>query len=103
MSDHDNRQNRMASSQPAPAESSAGGDSSLAQRIWQRYGGSPGVIATAASLALYRHIHSWSTGRLGLLADVYRRWTPATSVLPTRPAALVYTWSPVFTGAPSDA
>lgn len=75
-----------------------GNGAELAERIWDRYGGSPGLIPTAATLGLARRASRLSTGRLALLADVQRRWAPANIFFPQGPSALPYARPPAFAG-----
>jgi len=71
-----------------------GNGAQLAERIWGRYGGSPGVIPTATALA--RRVSRLSAGRLPLLAAVQRRWAVAHLSFPRGPSALPYARPPVF-------
>lgn len=80
-------------------EESAAGDSELARRIWSRYGSSPGVIPTAVTLGLATRLSRWSSGRLPLVAEVYRRWTPADASFTADWPAPTDAWPPVFAGA----
>jgi hypothetical protein len=102
MNDEDQPYNRRPSS-PPEAASSANGDSTQAQRIWQRYGDAPGIIPTAATLSLYRRIHVGHTARRGLLADFYRRWTPPSNLFSARLPGLVYIWPSAAPGVPFEA
>jgi len=81
-----------------PAEASG-----LAQRIWDRYVASPGVISRASTLRLFRRIGRFSGGRLPLLADVRRRWVPMDILFPRGLSALPYAWLPASSGTPSYA
>jgi hypothetical protein len=51
-------------------------DNEIAQRIWNRYGDSPGVIPMGTTLGLAQRISRWSTGRLPMLDEIQRRWEP---------------------------
>ena len=62
---------------PRATGEATAGDPGLAQRLWGRYGGSPGVIPMATTLGLSRRITRPSMGRLPLLTEVQRRWAPA--------------------------
>ena len=61
------------------------GQGPAGERIWRRYGGSPGVISTAAMVQLARRADRWGTGRLPLLAAVQGRWMRAGSGPPALP------------------
>lgn len=63
-------------------------DSVLAQRIWERYASSPGVISTASALQLSGRIAG--AGRLPLLADVQRRWLSSNEIWPRGGSTLLY-------------
>ena len=95
----DSRHLRAPADLPSGAEESTVGDSELAQSIWRRYGDSPGLIPTAALLALTRRA-GLSFGRLPLLTDVSQRWVPAAMAFPSARSALPYRGSPALAGEP---
>jgi hypothetical protein len=71
----------------------------VGQRIWERYGGAPGVIPTGQTLGLVRRATRLSGGRHPLLADIQRRWAPTEVPGPFGLSAL-WTTQPAFdTGA----
>jgi hypothetical protein len=70
------RLDRGADHQIRDSEPTKGG-AELAQRIWGRYGGSPGVIPMVVTQRLARRATRLADGRLPLLAHVQRRWSPA--------------------------
>ena len=82
-----------AAPDPVGEPEPAGDTAELAERIWGRYGGSPGVIPAPATLA--RRVSRLSTGRLPLLAAVQRRWAQALSTFPPGPLGLPYARLPV--------
>lgn len=70
----------------------------LAQRIWGRYGGSPGVIPLAATRGLARRATRLSGGRLPLVADLQRRWAPAESPGSPDPLGPAFAQLPALAG-----
>ena len=100
MEHNDSRHERAPANPPSGMEESTAGDSKLAQSIWQRYGGSPGIIPTAPLLALTRRV-SLNIARLPLLRAVSQRWAPAAHVLPRARAALPYRSTPAGADEPA--
>src|SRR5215510_2540768 len=95
----DSRHQHTQADLPSGAEESSVGDSELAQSIWRRFGDSPGLISTAALLALTRRAVV-SFGRLPLLTDVFQRWVPSATAFPSSGSTLPYRRSPALAGEP---
>ena len=75
MGEKDKSQHRAPSASLTDAEENPAGDSKLAQRIWDHYGSSPGVITLDSVLQRARYATQFGASRLPLLADVRRRWS----------------------------
>lgn len=59
-----------------------GEDGDLGQRIWNRYGRSPGLISTTATLGSVQRLMRLSSGRLPLLDAIQRRWMAPMRIFP---------------------
>lgn len=95
---HDSESNLTAPpNSQSEALQTATSDVSLAQRIWARYGNSPGMISSQPSEGRFERIQRWSNARLPLLANLQQRHTTVGSArFPTEPTP-EYRWAPVHT------
>ena len=75
------------------------GRTELAQNIWDRYGYSPGVIPTGATLELARRVTRLTAERLPLLVDIQRRWGGTEASFSHGWSALPYAWPIGFAGS----
>ena len=72
----------------------------VAERIWGRYGSSPGLISLEMSARLARRLTSpGGTDHLPLLNDVYRRWAPGEVSRSYPGPGMPLVWLSPFSGA----